>query len=170
MRIGLVSDNHRLIDPALPDVLRGVDEIWHAGDLVTPDILPALRALAPVLAVRGNNDVGPAFAALPEELHFEREGVPVLLRHIVGRPERLDRAARRSIEAHRPRLVVMGHSHRPLAQEHEGTIFLNPGSCGPRRFSLSRTAATLDLTRGEARVVIADLDSREVLLERSFRL
>lgn len=168
MRIGVVADNHRLIDPALAPLLTGVDEIWHAGDLVTPEILAALRSLAPVIAVRGNNDVSKELRTLPENELLEREGWRILLRHIVGKPGRVDREARDVIARFEPHVAVMGHSHMPQAEQSDGPIFLNPGSCGPRRFSLPRTAAVMELDASTLRFVVTDLDSNEVVLDRSF--
>jgi putative phosphoesterase len=170
MRVGVVADNHRLIDPALAPLLRGVDEIWHAGDLVAPDIIDALRALAPVRVVRGNNDVTGVLRELPEQLLLEREGTRVLLRHIVGKPHRLDREALKSVTALRPDVVVMGHTHVPMAEASDGRVFLNPGSCGPRRFSLPRSAAVMDLEPSRLRFVVTDLDSGSELLDRTFAL
>jgi putative phosphoesterase len=169
MLIGVISDNHRLIDPALPDVLRGVAEIWHAGDLVSPEILAAMERIAPVVAVRGNNDVAPGVRALPEERTIVRDGIRVLIRHIVGLPPRVERTARDAIVQAAPHIVVMGHSHRPASEMHDGVLYLNPGSCGPRRFSLPRTAARLQLDAGDASVTVVDLDSGQEL-ERRFRL
>jgi putative phosphoesterase len=170
MRIGVLADNHRLIDPALPALLAGVDEIWHAGDMVTPDILGVLGSLAPVQAVRGNNDVGPAFADLPEELILERSGVRVLIRHIVGPAARIDREARASIARQTPQVVVMGHSHRPRVEIAAGVVYLNPGSCGPRRFSLPRSAGILELTPSSLRFTVIDLDGGHALIDTSFEL
>lgn len=169
MRLGLVADNHALVDPALASVLAGVDEILHAGDLVTPEILQQLRAVAPIRAVRGNNDLGPAFDELPEELRLERAGLRLLVRHIVGRPERLEAVARRSIAEFRPHVVVAGHSHQPLAERSGGIVFVNPGSCGPRRFLLPRCAGTLEIAADSIAVRIVDLDDGSVRIERSFR-
>lgn len=165
MLIGVVSDNHRLIDPALPSVLAGVEEIWHAGDLVTSEILPALKAIAPVRVVRGNNDLS---RDLPEQDVFEREGWRILLRHIVGPPGKVEREARETIAREKPDVLVMGHSHKPLAESAGGVIYLNPGSCGPRRFSLPRTAARLQITRDKLVFTVVDLDSRKTVLERQF--
>lgn len=168
MRIGIVSDNHALVDPALPSLLAGVDRIVHAGDLVTRDILPSLASIAPVEAVRGNNDVGPAFDYLPLERVLELDGVRILVRHVVGRPGRLDADAKRSITRAAPRIVIAGHSHRVLAEESDGVVYLNPGSCGPRRFRLPRTAGILDLSVDSIRFLAADLDTRGVVLDRRF--
>src|SRR6185312_4802248 len=97
MLVGVVSDNHRLIDPALPELLAGVEEIWHAGDLVTADILSTLQKIAPVRVVRGNNDISPELRQLPAQDVFERDDLRILLRHIVGPPGRVEREARQAI-------------------------------------------------------------------------
>ncbi|MBL0419952.1 metallophosphoesterase family protein [Ramlibacter sp. AW1] len=128
-RIGLISDTHRLLRPEAVEFLRGCELILHAGDLVTPDALEALRELAPVVAVRGNNDHGEWAQALPERALAEVGPVRVLVLH--------DLADLR----HEPvpagvRVVVSGHSHKPLVQQRDGLLFVNPGSAGPRRFSL----------------------------------
>jgi hypothetical protein len=164
--IGVISDNHGLIDPELLAVLAGVEEIWHAGDFVTPDILPVLKQIAPVFAVRGNNDHAAALHDLPEELLLERQGHRVLLRHIVGRPPKIEPAARKAVQRERATIVVMGHSHRPDATFHGGVLYLNPGSCGPRRFSLPRTAARLELGRNAVTFTVVNLDTREAMAHR----
>ncbi len=170
MRVGVVADNHGFVDRALATMLRGMDEIWHAGDLVTADILDALRMTAPVHAVRGNNDIQGAVRALPEELLLERLGVRVLLRHIVGPPGKVDALAGLSISRLSPHVVIMGHSHKPLAVAAGGVVYLNPGSCGPRRFSLPRTAATLELTQTQVRFRVVDLDTLEMLGDTALAL
>ncbi|TFZ04351.1 metallophosphoesterase family protein [Ramlibacter rhizophilus] len=129
LRVGLISDTHRLLRPQALDHLRGCDLIVHAGDLVTPDALQVLGELAPVKAVRGNNDRGDWALALPEVERFELGGVAFLVVH--------DLAAL-AIDPQREgvRVVVSGHSHKPRIEERGGVLFVNPGSAGPRRFSL----------------------------------
>lgn len=168
MLIGVLSDNHRLVDPALPELFHGVSEIWHAGDLVSPEILDTLQTIAPVRAVRGNNDVAPVVRDLPEDAVLVREEHRVLLRHIVGTPGHVEAAARRVISCERPDIVVMGHSHKPLAERAGEIVYLNPGSCGPRRFSLPRAAATLRLTPDAALFVVTDLVTLRPLHEARF--
>ena len=128
-----------------------------------------LRSIAPVMAVRGNNDTDASLRDLPEVYLIEAEEHRVLIRHIVGLPPKLDPGARASIRKVTPDIVVMGHSHKPVAKLEGGILFLNPGSCGPRRFSLPRTAARLDLTPGQAIFTVVDLDSGQTTVER-FRL
>jgi uncharacterized protein len=158
MRVGLVSDTHGLFDARLPEVLDGADLVLHAGDVVKPEILQALREIAPLTAVRGNNDEGhPALERLPETALVAVGPLTLLLVHDLGPRERPKPPARALLVRHRPELVVHGHSHRPGAARVGGTLFVNPGSAGPRRFSLPRTAATLDVRGRVVRVTFFDL-------------
>lgn len=148
-RIGLIADTHRLLRPEALELLRGSELIIHAGDLVTPDALTALRELAPVVAVRGNNDVGEWALALPQRQCIQVGPVRVLVLHDVkelargGVPEGVQ-------------VVVSGHSHKPRVEERGAVLFVNPGSAGPRRFSLPVSVGELRISpTGEvsARVV-----------------
>lgn len=157
MRLGLVSDSHGLADPGLPRLFAGCDLILHAGDLVRPAVLPPLEAVAPLRAVRGNNDQAPGLAGLPSSLVLEVAGVTILLLHDLGAPDRLGDQARRLLRSARPQVVVHGHSHQPRAALRAGVLFVNPGSAGPRRFSLPRSAGLLHLAGRRARVELWDL-------------
>jgi putative phosphoesterase len=157
VRLGLVSDSHGLSDPALPRLFRGCDLILHAGDAVRAAVLAPLRALAPVRVVRGNNDHGAALGRLPETLLVELGPVTALLVHDLGRPARPHPPLQALLEATGPSLVVHGHSHRPGAVLVAGVLFVNPGSAGPRRFSLPRSAGLLHLWGRRARVELFDL-------------
>jgi putative phosphoesterase len=157
MRVGLVADSHGLFDPKLPEVLRGCALVLHAGDVVKPDVLAAHEAIAPVRFVRGNNDHGPSFAACPETLLVALGALTALLVHDLGARERPRSPARELLARHRPQIVVHGHSHRPSAIVVGDTLFVNPGSAGPRRFSLPRTAGVLTVRGRRARVELFDL-------------
>ncbi len=157
MRIGLVSDTHGLFDPKLPALFAGCEAILHAGDVGKPAILAALEAIAPVTAVRGNNDHGPAFDRLPEAALVCVAALTALVVHDLGARERPKPPASRLISRHRPEIVVHGHSHRPGAALVAGRLFVNPGSAGPRRFSLPRTAAVLAVRARAVRVDFFDL-------------
>jgi putative phosphoesterase len=157
LRVGLVSDTHGLFEPRLERLLAGCDLILHAGDVVKPSILTELGRLAPVHAVRGNNDGDPAFDALPEVAHLDLAGRSVVVIHEIGSRARLAPPARRAIARHRARIVVHGHSHRPGAALEGGVLFVNPGSAGPRRFSLPRAAGIMLLGRGEVQVHLHDV-------------
>jgi len=159
VRLGLVSDSHGLADPALPALLAGCDLILHAGDLVKAEVLRPLEAVAPVRAVRGNNDHAGALRALPEVLRLDLAEVAILLLHEIGSPARLHPQPGRLVRSARPQVVVYGHSHAPYAAVHDGILFVNPGSAGPRRFSLPRSAGLLHLRPGHARVELYDLEA-----------
>jgi putative phosphoesterase len=143
MRLGLVADMHARFDPLLSKVLEGVDRILLAGDTVDESLLGRLAAIAPVAAVRGNNDHGPGFAPLPEVLELEAAGSRILVIH-----DRQDRRLGAAIGRFRPHVLVVGHSHQPLLARQGDLLVVNPGSAGPRRFNLPRTAGTLTLRRG----------------------
>lgn len=160
MRIGLVSDTHGLLDPKLAEVFAGCDAILHAGDVVNGTALAALGAIAPVTAVRGNNDEGTAFAHLPETALVPLGALTVLVVHDLGARERPKPPARAILARRRPEIVVHGHSHRPGTALLGGTLFVNPGSAGPRRFSLPRTAAVLAARGRRVEVEYFDLAGR----------
>jgi putative phosphoesterase len=147
--IGLISDTHGLLRPEAVRALAGVGHIIHAGDIGGPEILEELRRIAPVHAVRGNNDKGAWAAEIPLYLALELEGVSIHVLHDVKEIDVL-RRHRLLID---PRaadfdVVVSGHSHKPTVTERDGVQFVNPGSAGPRRFRLPVTIAYLDVTTG----------------------
>ncbi|QJW85098.1 metallophosphoesterase family protein [Ramlibacter terrae] len=135
-RVGLVSDTHGLLRPEVLDFLRGSDHIIHAGDICEPDVLDALRQLAPLTAVRGNNDAGPRAEALREQETLQVEGVRIHVIHDLS--ELPGRAPPPGVHA-----LVSGHSHKPKVEQREGTLWVNPGSAGPRRFKLPISAGEL---------------------------
>jgi putative phosphoesterase len=163
VKIALVSDTHGLLDPKLPALFRGCARILHAGDIVKAPILSALEAVAPVTAVRGNNDVGPAFDRLPETALVPLGPLRALVIHDLGPRERPKPPARALLARERPEIVVHGHSHRAGALVIGPTLFVNPGSAGPRRFTLPRTAAVLHLSGRRARVAFFDLSGEAAL-------
>ena len=134
--VGLVSDTHGLMRPEALAALRGVDLILHAGDVGDPAVIEQLRELAPVLAVRGNNDRGPWAKALPETQVAEIADALVYVIHDLAELDLDPRAA--GFHA-----VVSGHSHRPKIERRDGVLYVNPGSVGPRRFTLPIALALL---------------------------
>jgi len=143
--IGLISDTHGLLRPEAVRALAGVQHIIHAGDIGGPEILEKLRALAPVYAVRGNNDKGAWAGQIPLYLALELEGVSIHVLHDVNELDVDPGAAGFDV-------VVSGHSHKPGVTERDGVQFVNPGSAGPRRFRLPVTVARLEVTTGEGLV------------------
>jgi len=156
MRVGLVSDSHGLFDPKLEILFAGCDLILHAGDVTRPAVLESLRRIAPVRAVRGNNDLGP-LAELPETLRVSLGDLQALLLHELGRPASPSRAARRALARAPCHLVVYGHSHQAAVERLDGVLYVNPGSAGPRRFRLPRTAGVLAVSGRRASVSLFDL-------------
>jgi uncharacterized protein len=150
MMIGLISDTHGLLRPEALQALAGVDHIIHGGDIGGPEVLETLRGIAPVDAVRGNNDKDAWAAKLSLRLALEFEGVGVHVLHDVNELD-VDPAAAGF------QVVVAGHSHKPLVTEREGVLFVNPGSAGPRRFTLPVTLGFLTVKAGKARAEIKTL-------------
>jgi putative phosphoesterase len=148
--IGLISDTHGLLRPQALRALEGSDLIIHAGDVGDPEILEALKNLAPVFAVRGNVDTDPWALSLPETEVIETDPATIYVLHDVHALD-LDPAAAGF------HIIVSGHSHKPARTEHGGVLFLNPGSAGPRRFDLPVTVARLDVGKQPWGVAFVDL-------------
>jgi putative phosphoesterase len=151
MRIGLISDTHGLLRPQALAQMKGSDCILHAGDIGDEAVLRALQSVAPVHAVRGNNDHGPWADALPETLTLSLRGVRVHLLHDL-------KQLQVDLGAERLRVVVSGHSHKPLVAERAGVLYVNPGSAGPRRFRLPVTVGVLLLDDSGVRAEVLPLD------------
>jgi putative phosphoesterase len=137
-RIGVISDTHGLLRPQAIAALRGVDRILHAGDVGAADVLEQLERLAPVTAVRGNNDRGPWAQRLAHTEVVEIGAASVFLLHDLAELD-LDPAAAGFA------VVVSGHSHKPSVSRRDGVLFVNPGSAGPRRFKLPIALALLHI-------------------------
>lgn len=138
-RIGLISDTHGLLRPEAVAFLDGCDRIVHGGDIGHAGVLDELAALAPVTAVRGNNDVGDWAQRIRETESLVIGGVLIYAIHDVAQ---LDVA----LDAAGIRVVVSGHSHKPSVAERNGVLFVNPGSAGPRRFKLPISVGELVIT------------------------
>jgi putative phosphoesterase len=150
MKIGLISDTHGLLRPEALQALAGVQHIIHAGDIGGPEVIDTLRGIAPVAAVRGNNDKDPWGTRLPPWLDLEFGGVGIRVLHDLKELD-VDPAGEGF------HVVVAGHSHKSAVIERDGVLFVNPGSAGPRRFSLPVTIGYLTVTAGTARAEIKRL-------------
>lgn len=150
MRIGLIADTHGLLRPEALAALAGCGHIVHAGDIGAAAILERLRTLAPVTAVRGNNDSQTWARGLPLRTTVEVAGCVLYVVHEIAdlrlHPAPPDAAA-----------VITGHSHRPSIERRGTTLFINPGSAGPRRFKLPVSVATLQVRRGRLEGAIEEL-------------
>ena len=148
--IGLISDTHGLLRPEAIAALSGCDRILHAGDIGGSEILRALARIAPVAAVRGNNDRGTWADRIPATRMLRLSGRRAFLVHDRSDIdfEPVDR---------RIRIVVSGHSHQPKIEQRDGVLYVNPGSAGPRRFRLPVTVALLRLEDHRVDTRIIDL-------------
>jgi uncharacterized protein len=150
--VGLISDTHGLLRPQAVSALSGADHILHAGDVGDSKILKVLSTVAPLAAVRGNVDYGDWADELPSAATVTIDGRAIYLTHILADlqidPEREKIAA-----------VVTGHTHKPLIERCGDVLFINPGSAGPRRFSLPTSVGFLRLSEdGSAEAWIENLD------------
>ncbi len=142
MRLGLISDTHGLLRPEAELALANVDIVLHSGDIGSPEILERLKIIAPVFAVRGNNDTETEWPDLPTTFVATWEGVSILMLHELEmvRPKMLST---------QPNLIIFGHSHKPATFENEGVTYINPGAAGGKRFSLPVSVAVLTLNAGK---------------------
>jgi uncharacterized protein len=149
--IGLISDTHGLMRPEALDALRGADLIIHAGDVGKPEVLDALKPIAPLHAIKGNNDRGVWAKKLPDAMFLTVGGVKLYLIHDVHEL---------SFEPSKDRVaaVISGHSHKPSIVERDGVLFVNPGSAGPRRFKLPVAVGKLRIADGKLNAEIVELD------------
>ena len=129
LRVGVLSDTHGLLRPEARAFLLGCDHIIHGGDIGSAQILEDIAVIAPVTAVRGNNDNGPWARELPDTELIRLGAVFAYVIHDLAELDIEPRAAEVSI-------IVSGHSHIPKIHERDGVVYMNPGSCGPRRFRL----------------------------------
>jgi putative phosphoesterase len=149
--IGLISDTHGLLRPDAIEALRGSDAILHAGDIGDPGILAALARLAPVTAVRGNVDRGDWASAVPTTEVLQLGGVLIYVLHNIAELD-LDPAAA-GFQA-----VVSGHSHQPGCHAKDGVLYINPGSAGPRRFSLPISLGRLHIDSAAVTAELVELE------------
>jgi putative phosphoesterase len=149
-RIGLLSDTHGLLRPEALEFLRGSDFIVHAGDIGDASVLDTLRMLAPVTAVRGNNDRDGWALAIAETEVLRVDEVSIHVLHDLAQLD-LDPAAAGY------RVVVSGHSHQPRIEERGGVLYVNPGSCGPRRFKLPIAVGELRISGNSVKPKLVEL-------------
>ena len=151
-QIGVISDTHGLLRPEATDALHGSELIIHAGDVGAPGILEALTRIAPVVAVRGNVDTAPWATALPATEVVEVAGRHLYVLHQI---EHLDLDPSAAGFA----AVIYGHSHKPSVEVRRGVLYLNPGSAGPRRFTLPITLVRLRIGDGGLEPELVSLEA-----------
>jgi putative phosphoesterase len=151
MKIGILSDTHAFLDSALLDFLAPCQQLWHAGDIGSEEVLNTLREMAEVKAVYGNVDGMAVRSQLKEYLLFETEGARVLMTHIGGYPGKYQPGLQNLIEINKPQLVICGHSHilKVMNDSRHKHLHINPGAAGNSGFHHVRTAIRLDLEEGK---------------------
>ena len=147
-RIGVISDTHGWLRPEAVEFLRGADFIIHAGDIGDARILEELAALAPLTAVRGNNDTAPWARKVAETQVLKVDDVSIYVLHNL---------AELAVDPAGYRVIVSGHSHQPKVEERAGVLYVNPGSAGPRRFKLPIAAGELIIAGGAITPRIVEL-------------
>jgi hypothetical protein len=149
-RIGLLSDTHGLLRPEALEFLRGSDFIVHAGDIGDAAVLDTLGTLAPVTAVRGNNDRDAWARGIAETEVLQVDEVFIYVLHDLAQLDLAPAAAGFQV-------VVSGHSHQPRIEERDGVLYVNPGSCGPRRFKLPVAVAELRISGKSLKANLVEL-------------
>jgi len=148
--LGVISDTHGLLRPEALSALQGSDAIVHAGDVGERAILDQLKGTAPTYAVRGNVDTERWCESLPRTEAVQLQGISL---YVIHNLRELDL----NPKAEGFRIVVSGHTHNPEAHWDDGVLYLNPGSAGPRRFSLPICLARLDLLKTPWQVEFVEL-------------
>ncbi len=149
--IGVISDTHGLVRPQALQALRGVDLIIHAGDIGAPEVMDALKSIAPVVAIKGNNDNEAWATSLPDTKLVQLNAAKLYVIHNVRELD-LDPVAR-GIQ-----VVISGHSHKPSVVKRDGVLYLNPGSAGPRRFKLPVAVGKLHVNSLNVKAELIELE------------
>lgn len=159
-KIGLLSDTHGFLDPKIYTYFAGVDEIWHAGDVGTIDVIDELRKFKPLRGVYGNIDDYSIRKEFPEFLRFKCEEVEILMTHIGGRPGNFSKPALEELKKDAPKLFICGHSHILLVKMDArfNMLCMNPGACGIKGFHLVKTLLRFSITGDR----IHDLEAIEI--------
>ncbi|MBI3803199.1 MAG: metallophosphoesterase family protein [Nitrospirae bacterium] len=165
-RIGVISDTHGRLDPKVLQIFAGVDHIIHAGDIGGEAVLKGLAQIAPVIAVRGNNDVGPPLNQLPDLERIAWEGREIVLIHNLKDYLKPTEAMKQRLRGVAPRVVISGHSHKGMVEQREEVIYFNPGGAGPKRFSLRRSVGMMERQEETVRFSLIFLEEGRPLRRR----
>lgn len=157
-RIGVIADTHGLVHARVPDVFANVDHIVHAGDIGGVHVLAALRKLAPLTSVDGNND----HATGEEIVRAKPGGLRILLTHILPRPRKPAARVIESLAKQPADFVIFGHSHLPHHERLDGVVYFNPASAGPRRFDLPVSVGIIEKKGKTWHAYHVALDERSV--------
>jgi uncharacterized protein len=151
VRIGLLSDTHGFFDEAIASYFEQCDELWHAGDIGSVEVLESLLASKPTRAIYGNVDGADVRLRVPQDMEWECEGVRVYMTHIGGYPGNYDRLAVKEITSRRPGLFICGHSHiaRVMRDVDRKLLHMNPGACGHNGWHKIRTILRFTIESGK---------------------
>ncbi|MEK6586883.1 MAG: metallophosphoesterase family protein [Nitrospirota bacterium] len=144
IRLGVIADTHGLFDPAIRRHFSGVDHIIHAGDIGNRSVIEQLEMIAPVTAVSGNVD-GYEESGFPTEASIKLNGFRIAIRHVVFEAGKLTEDGRAFLDRTRPDLCIFGHTHQPRSEWLGDTLLFNPGSAGPKRFTLPRMVGRITM-------------------------
>lgn len=151
MKIGLLSDTHSYLDPAIVNHFAECDELWHAGDIGDIQVCQSIEAIKPLVAVHGNIDSQNIRVTYPENQIIEREGLKIWITHIGGYPPRYTSALKQQLDDIKPDIFVCGHSHilKVISDPNRQLLHLNPGACGKHGFHQVRTLLRFDINAGK---------------------
>lgn len=144
IRVGVIADTHGLFDPAIPTLFHRVDHIIHAGDIGEISIIERLNEIAPVTAVSGNVD-GYEESGFPTETTIKLNDFHIAIRHVVFEAGKLTREGKAFLDRTRPDIYIFGHTHQPRKEWLGNTLLFNPGSAGPKRFTLPRMVGMITI-------------------------
>ena len=150
MIVGVISDTHGLLRPEAVELLRGSEHIIHAGDIGSPEIIPELRKIAPVTAIRGNVDTQAWARVFVETEVVELGGLHIYVIHDANAIDLNPKAAGFAA-------VISGHSHQPKQETRNGVLYFNPGSAGPRRFKLPISVGRMEIVDGKVSAEILEI-------------
>lgn len=149
MIIGIVSDTHGYLDPLVAEHFKDCDEIWHAGDIGSENLLDPLAAIAPLFGVYGNIDDADTAAIYPENYILERKGLKFLLTHIAGKPPYYTARVKKLLVENQINVLVCGHSHIVKVEKDKKAphyVYINPGAAGKQGFHHKRTIMKMTLS------------------------
>ena len=165
-RIGIIADTHGLFDSTIVRHFHNVSHIIHAGDIGRRSVIEQLKAIVPVTAVSGNVD-GYEKSGFPTEVLFKLNGFRIAIRHVVFEAGKLTKEGRAFLDRTKPDICIFGHTHQPKNEWLGDTLLFNPGSAGPKRFTLPRRLGLLIISEGKvsaSHVALANRAGKSVCL------